>query len=111
MSAIYVAAKYEDAPHAREVMAQLIAAGHTITYDWTTNEQVSDEQAWADMEGVLNADAFVLIAEKDLNYCGALVELGMALAADIPVYVLGTALDDRCIFLQLPVHRGIDSLL
>jgi hypothetical protein len=111
---IYVAAKYAPEPilRAREVMAQLIMVGHVITYNWTTNEQVNAQQARYDMEGVLSAHALVLIAEQDLRYTGMLVEFGMALGAGIPVYVLGDALDDRCIFMKLPhIHRGIDVLL
>ncbi len=109
---IYVASKFEEQERVREVMGQLVAAGHVITYDWTTNEQISPEQARKDVMGVFSADALVLIAEKDLNYCGALVEFGMALTREIPIYVLGSALDDRCIFMRLPnLIRGIEPLL
>ncbi len=109
---IYVASKFEEAPRVREVQAQLIAAGHTITYDWTQNEQVDATQAWNDAMGVVTADALVLVAEKDLPYCGAMVEFGMALGRGIPVYVIGNALDTRCIFMKLQeVHRGLADLL
>ena len=94
---VYVAAKYEDHVRVREVQNTLRLCGWDITYDWTTNEQVSPEQAQNDFDGVRNADAFVLIAERDLPYCGALVELGIALALEIPVHIIGHALDDdRC---------------
>ena len=108
---IYVATKYEEAPRARQVMGLLIAHGHTITYNWTWNEQSSSEQAHKDMQGVLDADALVLIIEKDLQYKGALVEVGIALGKGIPVYVIGSYFDN-CIFSALPqVHQGIDSLV
>jgi len=104
---VYVATKLEEKERARAVMAELRAMGHTITYDWTTNDQVNQEQAMNDFEGVLEADALVLIAERDLPYCGTLVEFGMALALNIPVYVLGNALD-RCIFMRLPeIYDGL----
>lgn len=107
----YVAGKYGPSTIARvrEVHAALVAAGHTITYDWTTDEVAGPTQAINDMTGVLTADVFVLIAEEDVAYCGAVAELGMALASGIPVYVLGTALDDRCIFLKLAqIRRDAD---
>ena len=104
----YVAAKWSPSTiaRAREVQAQLAAAGHVITYDWTADElPMNATQAINDMTGVLTADVFVLLAEEDVAYCGAVAELGMALASGIPVYVLGDALDDRCIFLKLAQIR------
>ena len=90
---------------------RLIDAGHTITFDWTTAEQFCKEQAVLDKQGVMTADALVFIAEKDLRYCGALVELGMAVARGIPIYVIGEAING-CIFITLPqVVRGIGDLL
>ncbi len=109
---IYVASKFEEQTRVREVMAQLRTAGHAITYDWTMNEQISPEQARKDVMGVLSADALVLIAEKDLNYCGALVEFGIAIGRELPIFVIGDALNDRCIFMKLPnLIRGIQPLL
>ena len=109
---LYVAGKYEERARIREVMDQLEAVGHTITYDWTTNCELVPNQALKDFEGVCDADAFILVAERDVSYCGTLVELGVALACDIPIFVLGHALDDRCIFLKLPaIIKGIDTLL
>jgi nucleoside 2-deoxyribosyltransferase len=106
---VYVATKWEEIPRAREVMATLIQAGHTITYDWTHGEQFNLEQAQADKQGVLTADAMVFIAEKPLAYNGALAEFGMAIARGIPIYVLGTGIDAN-IFINLPeVRRGFPS--
>jgi len=113
---IYVAGKWEEKEAVRTVMAQLREAGHYITYDWTviesdgTRKQV-EEQAKADRAGVISADAFVGVFEKDLAYSGALSEMGMALAMGIPVYLIGHAID-RNIFTKLPeVRYGIESLL
>jgi hypothetical protein len=108
----YVATKFEEGARAAQVAKQLESAGHVITYKWWGCEQVSAEQALLDALGVCSAEALVLIAEKDLPYTGALVEMGMALGRNIPVYVIGTALDTRCIFMRLPhIHRGIQPLL
>lgn len=110
---IYVATKYEEKVRAKEVAQQLEAVGHTITYAWWNNEQVSSAQAVADAAGVETADALVLIVEKDLPYAGALVEFGIAVGRGIPIYILGSAIDERCIFMKLPnLHRnGLASLL
>lgn len=108
---IYVAGKYGPNTNARvrEVHTQLRAAGHVITYDWTGDEQVSTQQAMNDLNGVLTADAFVLIAEShDVTYTGSLVELGIALGIGLPIYLLGDALmtsrdrQESCIFMHLP---------
>ena len=108
---IYVASKFEEAPRVRSVMTSLRLAGHTITFDWTHGEQLSAEQANLDVQGVLDAEALVFIAEIPLRYCGALVEFGLALGRGIPIYVMGHCID-QCIFMQLPqVHRGIEDLL
>lgn len=114
MFRVYVAGKFgvETNKRVKEVQAELRAAGHRITFDWT-NDQQSDgnaTQAMNDMMGVLNADVFVLIAEDHtVVYNGAVCELGMAIAAGLPIYVLGNALDTRregvqgpCIFMRLP---------
>lgn len=112
---IYVAAKWEEKEKARQVMDMLEAAGHTITYDWTQCSVCDREQAERDRDGVLTADAFVGIFERDLAYCGALVELGMALGRGIPCFLIGNAIDverGKCIFTQLPnIRRGIITLL
>lgn len=108
---IYVAAKWEDRPRAREVMGQLIAAGHVITHDWTWVDQVTTLQAALDKRGVMDAETLVFVAEQDLRYTGALVELGIAIGRGIPCYIIGPAID-HCIFLHLPqIHRGIETLL
>lgn len=109
---IYVSAKWEDQERAREVMLQLIEAGHTITYDWTVQLQESGEQAEKDICGVIAADAFVGIFEKDLKYVGALMEFGAALAMGVPVYVIGTApITNHMFFKHDLVHWGIGPLL
>ena len=108
---IYIATKWENSPRAKEVAAQLEAAGHSISYKWWECEQASQEQAERDMFGVVTADALVLIVERDLRYSGALTEFGMACVLNIPVFVMGNAIDSN-IFLRLSnVRRGIETLL
>lgn len=112
---IYVAAKWEEKEQARDIMRQLEEAGHTITYDWTQCLVPDLAQAQKDYKGVIMADAFVGLFERDLAYCGALVEFGIALGRGIPCYLIGHAIDverGKCIFSQLSgVQHGIDDLL
>jgi nucleoside 2-deoxyribosyltransferase len=108
---LYIATKWGNSPRAIEVAAMLEAAGNTITYKWWEAEAMSLQQALSDFNGVIHADALVLIVEDDLPYSGALTEFGIALARFKPVYVLGHA-QDRNIFMLLPgVYRGIEPLL
>jgi hypothetical protein len=100
---IYVASKFENKARTREIMAILEGAGHWITYDWTQDDGVLKQaQAVADLDGVLEADAFVLLVEEDLPYCSTLVEFGAALGAGTPVFIVGHALDARCLFTRHP---------
>lgn len=108
---VYLATKFEEGPRVKAVAMALEAAGHTITYKWWFNDEFTTEQASKDMAGVMTANALVFIAEKDLPYKGAFVELGMAIARNLPVYIMGNAID-ACIFVKLPnIHRGIEPLL
>lgn len=110
---IYVAGKWEEKERVREVQEQLRAAGHTITHDWTMEPvgAVRLDCALMDKQGVLDAEAYVGVFEKDLPYKGAMSELGIAVATGIPIYILGTFCDNN-IFTALPeVHRGLEGLL
>jgi len=108
---VYIATKFEEGDRAQEVAQMLVGEGHTITHRWWGNDENNAEQACRDMWGVMIADALVFIAEKDLPYSGALVELGMMLAKGGPVYVMGPYID-HCIFMKLPqVYKGIDYLI
>jgi len=121
----YVAAKFEDRARAKQVIDALIAAGHTVTYDWTQCIQCSVEQAQLDKDGVMAADALVFLAGwkiRDLPYLGALVEFGIAVARGIPIYLLGDSIDLRipkhgpptgCIFTVLPevIHTTVEEFL
>src|SRR5205809_904896 len=102
---IYVSTKWEEKDRAREIMALLKGAGHTISFDWTQAETVSAAQALLDFRGVRDADVVVCIFEENVPYRGALVEMGMGLALGKPIYVLGDALAGHLIFLSHPNVR------
>jgi len=115
---IYVAGKLCDAATVRAIQAALIGAGHTITYEWTKhipvwramrqrNEPTAAKIVYKklcgenDLKGVICADALVWLYHPDSR--GAFVELGVALRAGIPIYVLKSTpySDDDTVFLYL----------
>jgi hypothetical protein len=110
MTAIYVAAKFEDAKLARYVMDVLEAEGYDITHDWTdesveglSGTEVSDvlqSAAVADIAGVQNADAVVLVHHEKL--WGACWEAGAALGLDKPVIAIGAPQTPNRIFYWHP---------
>lgn len=108
---VYVAGKWELRDRVQTIMHDLTLFRHVITYDWTVVEQESSTQAVKDAEGVQTADVLVLIAEEDVPYAGALVELGIAIGCGIPVFVLGNApITRRCIFMKHPLVYFIDDI-
>lgn len=104
---LYVASKWENRARVREVMNDLQSLGHTITQDWTQVEQESADQAAADMFGVLQAESLIILAEEDWPFRGTYVELGLGLAANIPVFFIGPYA--RTIFDRLPSVRRFDT--
>jgi hypothetical protein len=107
----YVAAKFEDRDLARAVMDVLEDSGYEITHDWTDEtvegkrgRDVADtfqEAAHDDLAGVVTADFLVLLHNDKIR--GALVELGAALAADLPVIVMGATPNHNCFYW----HSGV----
>lgn len=102
---IYVATKWENRENARKFMDYLENYGHEITYDWTIGQQVNEDQAIADMAGVVTADVLVFLADKELAYTGALIEVGAALGCGKRVYVLGDASVTKTLFFKHPLVR------
>jgi hypothetical protein len=94
-------------------MTMLCSAGHTLTYDWTIGEQLSPEQAVRDLNGVIESDFLAVLAERNLAYKGAYVELGAALASGKPVYIIGQGMDE-CLFLKHPLVSyvaGVEEII
>ena len=110
---VYVAGKFEDASRVRIVQADLKDMGFEISFDWTHDPEAGPTQAMNDYNGVMNADVVVCVFEKDYDYCGSLVEMGIALGAGKPVFVLGNApVTRRNIFMNHPnVFRGLSGLV
>jgi len=106
MAKVYVASQWEAREAAAALMTRLKERGHVITLDWTKVTQESQAQAIADREGVLAADAFVFLTGDKYEGMGALVEFGIAVARNIPIFVLGLGAE-RNIFRLLPTVRTI----
>lgn len=107
----YVAGKFEDKRHIAVIMRALVAMGHTISYWWVNQEPTTDPatekaQAALDMQGVFECDVFAALFVDPLPYLNVYVELGMALAKNKIVCVIGASHEHNCIFTQLgKVHR------
>jgi nucleoside 2-deoxyribosyltransferase len=116
----YVAGRFHHQDKVKQVMSEIRDEGHNITEDWTEhrsispyseNPEISLEYASADIEGVKNADVFVLLANKDGR--GAHTELGVALANGIKTFVIGDLREDCMFYFHPDVKRrkGIAEVL
>lgn len=131
---IFVSGQIGDIENVRNVQQRLIDAGHTITHDWTRNEtgdkmlagdaeklanlEETAKRAELDINGVIDADAYVLCSDNANPGKGLYVELGAALAlnttrATPKVYILG-ALNHMSVFYFHPSVvrlKTIDELI
>lgn len=120
---IYVAGALADSARVRDVQAAVVAAGHELTLDWTSGEDVSLRDyasepeaagriAAADLDAVRQADA-VLVVTSEHQGRGMFVELGAALAEAESgrmqhVVVLGGRPHDSAFFYHPAVQRFLD---
>lgn len=88
----YIATRLENVAAHTRVARQLIAAGHVLTYDWSTHGAVFreglsriKEVAHREMQGVVQADIIVMLWPGGR---GTHVELGLALALGKPVIIV-----------------------
>lgn len=105
----YVAGKWQDRYTVMWLQNALIERGHTITCDWTNHDFGKDgvlatkiqliNIALEDAKGVKDCDVYVGICLSEYNYKGLWVEMGMAIAWEKPVYIVGEA-GDCCIFMN-----------
>jgi len=102
---LYVAGKYQERDKIRLVFQELQRMGHTITLDWTNHDIYPNEAiveklgqfANDDVVGVKEADAVILCLINHQEYKGLWVEMGVALGAGKPVFIVGEA-GHACIF-------------
>ena len=118
---VYVASKFENQAAVKQTMELLRRAGHTITHDWTREDasgiyDPNERDAYlakcaaADVDGVLDADAMILLHRPEMR--GAYIELGVAITHGVRVYVVDGLNDEWTripIFYRLPEVRHMAS--
>lgn len=107
MAKVYVASN--EVERARKVMQELVAAGHTITFDWTSDIEKGSEQdpigkPLQEREAVVECDVLVYLW-KD-NQESARFEAGMAMGLRKKVIVVT---DHKAWFFALPEVIQIKS--
>lgn len=93
---VYVAGKWSDKVAVRRVMAQVRAAGHRITEDWTEHSEgvgkstdALANDAMHDVQGILAADVIlVLLTDPVYPYRGSFFEMGVACGSDKKIFVV-----------------------
>ena len=107
---VYVAAKFQQKARVRAIYDGLRAFGHTVTHDWThedegerTGKELTDyltRCAEDDVAGVKEADVIILLPH--VGGRGLWVEFGLALSDPEKRIVVVHAPDVNCIFFNLP---------
>lgn len=108
---VFVSGQINDIENVRAVQDAFIAAGHTITHDWTRNEtggkllggraakfanpDEAGRRAMKDTQGVIDSDIYVICTDNKKVGKGMYAELGAALALTMTtgsprIYLLGS---------------------
>lgn len=99
---VYVSAASAEIGRAEDFIALVQSEGHEVTHDWTRQvrafqrgDLVDEEQcARDDLNAIMPADAMVLLVPDDpLCSRGIWVELGYAVAFEVPVLAVGQPAD------------------
>lgn len=121
---IYVASKFGNREAVQEAQRRLIERGHSITYDWTRDddpaiagacneykipidETIARDLALRDVRGVQAADVVVFLPTEQGGR-GCYTEMGLALALGVPVVVVGPYFNS--IFMYVPGVERVASL-
>lgn len=113
MASFYIASSFDNKERVAEVVHALKNMGHTISHDWSQFEhaylQHAAKHAQLDMEGVLKCENFVGLFDVPLAPLNTYVELGIALALQKHIYIIGN-FDTKCIFTRLPRLHRLDTV-
>lgn len=108
---LYIASKFSNYEAVRAAQKQSIAAGHSITYDWTKHVDIGENDmvqcAVSDLEGVEHCDILILYSVPNMQ--GAWLEMGYALAIGTPVVIVGEIVQPT-VFSHHPLVRCVDSI-
>ncbi len=108
----YVAGKWQDRKNDRKLMDKIQELGHTITYDWTKDDENAKGypvlNTINDTRGVYECDVFVGRFIGDYKYNGAMSELGMAIIENKQILIVGHGADS-CIFTNHPLVQHFET--
>lgn len=110
---IYIAGKYQEREYVRRLMDKLEKMGHTITCDWTDQilyppDKITSRNAIDDINGIRECDVYIGVFINKHNYRGAFVEMGAALMAGKPTYILGST-EESMVFMWHPLVGMFDT--
>ncbi|KMK75805.1 nucleoside 2-deoxyribosyltransferase [Alkalihalobacillus pseudalcaliphilus] len=85
----YIASSFSNMNKVRELSSRLKEIGYEQTYDWTQNNRASSLEALQkigllEKKAVIEADFLIVLTPAGK---GSHIELGMAIGAEIPVYL------------------------
>lgn len=112
---VYVSGKFEERTAIRKIMDAIEKNGHTIVHDWTQEDVCETdrdrrERAMMCLLSIPKAEVMVVVMYTNAPYKGTYVEMGIALAANVPIYILGNP-PKSCIFTSLCPVQSRDDLL
>ena len=113
LNRVYLAGKWQEAELIRKYAIELRILGFDITMPWFELHVAPavEDKAWSAVEderGVRQADTCVFIFERELPYAGAHSELGMAIALNKRVIIVGSTGASN-IFTHHPLVEHVDT--
>lgn len=124
---VFVSGQVDDVDRVREVYKKLELAGFVITHDWTVSDVIlsgreaklkntkeAGLRAEKDINGVVDADVYILLSDNEKVGKGMYAELGAALAlhkgSGTPdIYIVGS-LNHLSVFYLHPAVRLRDTI-
>jgi len=118
----YVTGRSTNYPRVEEAFARIKKAGHEVTFEWTTlpmckpyaeNQEKATEFALSGIQGVVDADVYIIFADKDGN--GVFTEFGAALASNAiqgtpHIYAIGDEHKNAAMFHYHPAIQWKNTL-
>ena len=120
---VFVSGQIGEKENIQSIYKRLEAEGFEITHDWTRTDDLAIEdkeskeagiRAYKDIEGVCNAEAYIIVTSNMERGKGMYVELGAALALtqtdqNLSIYLIGSK-NHPSIFYSHPAVRHCESL-